>query len=201
MSYTAVYTEFEALDPETGETKRHAPRILDRDAWRDEDWCTVANMSADTIRSKAVLDTYEDAGAYPTEEWRVIKGFKTWNPRNGVDADKPMREALRDDQTSLLGLEYNLERVGIEYAGLNGVWKDLFVAISEHTEPFACYHSPYEHDFADVTTIADGTDSVYYIEANNGQIRVEEQQFELVERDMRLDEWDYNGEEDGDADE
>lgn len=190
MSFTAVYTEFKALDVEEGKRLNRPPRIIEYDGWRDEDWSSVPNMEASTLRDLAIVTEDEDYSEYPKREWKVLKGFKTWKITEGVGSDEKVRDAFEDDRTSILGLEYNIERCGIPYGGIDGGWKSLFVAISEYIEPFATYHSPYEHDFADVTDFRDGEESVYYIEVVNGEVYVEEQTFRRTDIEKLVEERD-----------
>lgn len=126
----------------------------------------------------------------------MLKGFKSWKPTDafGLDYD-PDLETLReriesheDHREEPLGYVYNMERCGIPYDGLEGAWKDLFAAVSEHTDPFTFYHSPTEHTFADVTDFESGTESVYRVECHDGAVRVEERTFERTETEVLIDE-------------
>jgi len=191
MSFTAAYTELESLaegGPSRGVT------ITDMDGL-----LTVPDsveIDDATFQQMLVTDEWTDHSAYPKETWDVLKGFKSWKPTDafGLDYDPDLDTIIKkiksheDYREEPLGYVYNIERCGIPYGGLEGEWKRLFAAVSEHTKPFAFYHSPREHTFADVTDFAEGTESVYYVECHDGAARVEEQTFERTGTEVLLDE-------------
>lgn len=184
MSFTAAYSQLVALDTDGGERLDRPPRITDWEGlveWPE----TRGDLGTDTFRDMMVTDEWTDHDAYPEETWKVLKGFKSWKPSDafGLDFDPDIEAILskieghEDYSTGPIGYSYNMERIGIPYDGENGFWKVLFKGVSEFTEPFAFYHSPYEHEFPDVTNFRDGAETVYYVECANGQMYAEEQMF------------------------
>lgn len=184
MSFTGVYTELMALDIEEGARMDRHPKVLDWDGlveWPEK----RTDISTTSFRDMLVVDEWTDRDAYPEETWKVLQGFKSWDPADTFLLDhEPDRDALveeirrhRSRSDAPLGYSYNMERIGIPYSGEDGFWKSFFEAVSEHTEPFAVYHSPIEHRFPDVTDFQGGEESVYYIEAVDGELYVEEQTF------------------------
>jgi hypothetical protein len=197
MSYTGAYTELKALDVEGGEQLDRNPRILDWDAlveWPE----TRGDIGTESFREMLVVDEWTDKDSYPTETWKILKGFKSWTPADQFQLDfDPDREALveeiekhRDWGEAPLGYVFNIERVAIKYNGHDGIWKPLFRAVSEATEPFSVYHSSTSSGFPDVTDFEDGKESVYYIEAVDGELYVEEQQFQHVGADRIVEDRD-----------
>lgn len=192
MSFTAAYTELESLaegGPHRGVT------ITDRDGLMSVP--EGLDIQESTYKSMLVTDEWTDHTAYPTETWDVLMGFKSWKPTDAfglehdpdVNALRKRIEGHEDYRKGPLGYGYNIERCGIPYGGVNGVWRDLFTRVSEHTEPFALYHSPVEHEFPDVTEIdADEPATVYYIECDDGDLYLEERTFELTATDVLVDE-------------
>lgn len=184
MSFTAAYSPLYALDVDAGTRLDRHPRILDWDGlveWPEQ----RGDIGADTFRSMLVVDEWTDADAYPEETWKVLEGFKSWTPGDAFLLDhEPDRNALVETiqrhasrSDAPLGYTFNMERIGIPYGGVGGFWRSFFEAVSEHTEAFAVYHSTIENRFPDVTDFAGGEESVYYIEAVDGELFVEEQTF------------------------
>jgi hypothetical protein len=195
MSFTAAYTDFRVLrDGEVRSPYEHDshPHILDPeglDSVHDR-----VEMSESAFQQNLITGEVTDHSAYPTRTWTVLKGFKTWTPTDAFlhrDIDKQglvERIKRHEDRTSPpLGYCYNIERMGIPYGGLQSEWKRLFCAVSEHTEPFAVYHSPREHSFPDVTDFERGMETVYYAEFDEGDAYVEERTFEQTETEVLCD--------------
>lgn len=196
MSFTAAYTELYAI--RDGKVRspsdlNHNPRILDPDGLDTVHERT--DVSESTFRDLVITDEQKDHGEYPTKTWESLKGFKTWKPTDafglefGPDRDELVRqiENHEDYRTGPLGYGYNIERLGIPYGGLEGAWKTFFAEVSTHTEPFAFYHSPIEHEFPDITDFRDGEESVYYVECYDGEVYVEEQTFERTGTEVLTD--------------
>lgn len=188
MSFTAAYSEFMALDVDAGERLDRNPKVLDWDAlveWPEQ----RGDIGEKTFRRMLVTEEWTDRGAYPEETWKVLKGFKSWRPKDafGLDHDPDcdaLVDTIRRHETrseSPLGYTFNMERIGIPYGGSDGFWRSFFEAVSEHTEAFAVYHSPIKHRFPDVTDFQDGKESVFYIEGVDGDLYVEEQTFQRVD--------------------
>lgn len=197
MSFTAAYSELMALDVDAGERLGRNPRIQDRGAlleWPE----TRGDISTDAFQKMLIVEDWTDRDAYPTQTWKVLCGFKTWLPSNAfhLSADTSpdaVVDTILGHETrseSPLGYTYNMERIGIPYGGIEGFWKTMFEAVSEHTEPFAVYHSPIRNRFPDVTDFQGGEESVYYIEAVDGELYVEEQTFRRVAADPLVDDRD-----------
>lgn len=195
MSFTAAYSQLEALDTDEAERLDRPPRITDWEGlveWPE----TRGDLGTDTFRDMMVTDEWTDHDAYPEETWKVLKGFKSWKPSDafGLDFDPDIEAILseieghEDYSTGPLGYGYNMERIGIPYDGEDGFWKVLFKGVSEFTEPFAFYHSPYEHEFPDVTNFRDGAETVYYVECANGQMYAEEQTFRRTNTESIIEE-------------
>lgn len=197
MSFTAAYTELYAI--RDGEVRspselNYHPRILDPDGFN-----TVhehVEMSESSFKKNVVTGEEEDHGDYPTQTWETLKGFKTWKPTDafGLDHDPDMGALVKkikgheDYRTGPLGYGYNIERMGIPYGGWNGAWKHFFKEVSNHTEPFAFYHSDREHEFPDVTDFQSGKEIVYYVEVHDGEMYAEEQTFRRTNVEPEIEE-------------
>lgn len=202
MSFTAAYTELYAIRDGTVLTDgvRKHPRVLDPDGLDTVHEKT--DISESTFHRIAVTGEQEILEDYPKQTWDCLKGFKSWKPTDafGIDHDPDMAEIVgqierhEDYRTGPLGYGYNIERMGIPYGGWDGAWKTFFAEVSRHTEPFAFYHSPVEHEFPDVTRFADGTEAVYYVEVRDGQVYAEEQKFARVGVETHIDEIDKTAE-------
>jgi len=197
MSFTARYTELYAIrDGEvcSASELNYHPRILNPDGFETVHEST--DVSESTFRKIAVKGEEEDHSDYPKQTWETLKGFKSWKPTDafGLDHDPDMSALLKriknheDYRTGPLGYGYNIERVGIPYGGWGGAWKCFFKEVSKHTEAFAFYHSPIEHEFPDVTDFREGEETVYYVEAQNGELYAEEQTFERVSTEAKISE-------------
>lgn len=186
MSFTAAYSNLRRI--EDGDVYRESmysgfPRIRDPDGF--ESVPDHIDMGEDTFQRIAVTGEEEDHGSYPKQTWDVLKGFKSWTPRDafGVDHTDSYDDLVKQIDGHLhyrsapLGYVFNIERLGIPYSGLKGSFKIFWEEVSKHTDPFAFWHSPAEHDFPGVTDFGDGTASVYYCEAHGGDLYVEEQSF------------------------
>lgn len=185
MSFTATYSNLRRI--EDGEVHYDSmnsgfPRILDRDGFRSVP--ERVDIGADTFERIAITGELEE-NSYPKQTWDVLKGFKSWTPRDAfsvehTDSYDDLVEQIGGHlhyRSAPLGYVFNIERMGIPYGGLEGTFKIFFEEVSKHTDPFAFWHSPVEHDFPDVTDFDDGTASVYYCEAHDGDLYVEEQSF------------------------
>jgi hypothetical protein len=197
MSFTAAYTELYAI--RDGEVQSPSelfthPRILDRDGFD-----TVhenVDVSESTFKKIAVTGEHEQSAEYPKQTWKTLKGFKTWKPTGAFhldhdpDLDTLIKqiESHEDYRTGPLGYGYNIERLGVPYGGWNGAWKRFFKEVSKHTEGFAFYHSPIEHEFPDVTDFKDGKEAVYYVEVQDGEMYAEEQTFRRTNIEKRIEE-------------
>lgn len=201
MSYTTAYTPLFRFDAESGEVDRDSnPRVLDPEGL-DTVPSSVSKLGEDTFQSLKIMGEEQDYSTYPKETYKTLKGFKTHKPAGtfgGFRLQQTDKQALVDqirgheDRSSApLGYVFNIERVGIEYGGVEGVWKSLFSEVSRHTDPFAFFQSSRPHSFPDVTEVGSGTDqSVYYVECVEGDVRVEERTVGLVETEVLVDEFD-----------
>jgi hypothetical protein len=204
MSFTAAYTELLAI--RDGEVTSSNPRIRDREGFESVHEHTEVGES--TFKKIAITDEDTDYSAYPTETWETLKGFKSWKPTDafGLDHDPDMGDLINqirgheDYRTGPIGYGYNIERLGIPYGGWGGAWKQFFKEVSKHTEPFAFYHSPREHEFPDVTDFDTGEEAVYYVEAHDGAMYAEEQTFRRVGVEPKIEETEKVGEHDVEAD-
>lgn len=202
MSFTAAYTELYAVrDREVRSPAglNSHPRILD-----PEGFGTVhkhVDIAESTFQKMAVKGEEEDHSDYPKQTWETLKGFKSWKPKDafGLDHDPDMSDLVKkikdheDYRTSPLGYVYNIERVGVPYGGWDGEWKRFFKEVSKHTEPFAFYHSPYEHEFPDVTDFKSGEETVYYVEVHDGEMYAEKQTFKRTGFEPKVQEVEKTG--------
>jgi hypothetical protein len=191
MSFTAAYSPLFVL-PEGEDPRDRSPRILDRDGF--DSVSDQIDLSESTFQKICILGDEDDYSEYPPRTWETLQGFKTWTPSDafldrGIDKQGLVQRIERheDRASSPLGYTYNIERMGIPYGGLHGEWKRLFQAVSDHTEPFGVYHSPHEHSFPDVTDFAEGTETVYYAEFDDGAAYIEERTFEQTETEVLCD--------------
>ena len=148
----------------------------------------AVSIDTDTLEDNAVIQEEKEYGEYPTKEYKVLKGFKTWKPKNlfvGIwDADNPIsqlkkqcRENWIDHETGGLGFKYNIERFGIPYGTGEAEIAEFFATISLATDPFVVWHSPIEHNFPDLSMM-DRNDKeeevVYRIECRDGESTIYE---------------------------
>jgi hypothetical protein len=191
MSFTAAYSPLFVL-PDDEAPRDRSPRILDRDGF--DTVPDQLDLSESTFQTITVLGEETDHSEYPSQTWETLQGFKTWTPADAFLDRNIDKQALvqrierhEDRASSPLGYTYNIERMGIPYGGLNGEWKRLFQAVSDHTEPFGVYHSPHEHSFPDVTEFDTGAETVYYAEFDDGAAYIEERTFEQTETEVLCD--------------
>jgi len=150
----------------------------------------AVSIDADTLDDNAVIQEEKEYGEYPTKEYKVLKGFKTWKPHHLLgleyadDANeflnqmkKQCREIWIDHETGGLGFNYNIERFGIPYGTGEAEIAEFFAAISLATDPFVVWHSPIEHNFPDLSMM-DRNDKdeeiVYRIECRDGDSTIYE---------------------------
>ncbi len=191
MSFTSAYSELRALVND--EPADRPPRILDRDGFNDVP--SHVEMSESTFEKISVLGEETDQTEYPERTWETLKGFKTHTPAGTflLDLDIDTEDIVQriksqeDRERAPLGYWYNIERMGISYGGIDGEWRYFFAEISRHTEPFAFYHSSQKVRFPDLTDFADGEETVYYIECDDGDLYAEEQTFERTSTEVLID--------------
>lgn len=197
MSFTSAYTELYAIRNEevrSATELNYHPRILD-----PEGFDTVherVDVGESTFKRIAITGEEEDHSDYPKQTWETLKGFKSWKPTDafGIDHDPDLSALVKriknheDYRTGPLGYGYNIERLGVPYDGWDGAWKRFFKEVSKHTEPFAFYHSPIEHEFPDVTDFRDGEETVYYVEVHDGEMYAEEQMFRRTNIEKKIEE-------------
>lgn len=202
MSFTAAYTELYAIrdgEVRSSSDLNYHPRILDPDGF--DALHEHVEMSESALKKNVVKGEEEDHSDYPKQTWETLKGFKTWKPTDafGLDHDPDMSALVKkikgheDYRTGPLGYGYNIERMGVPYGGWDGAWKHFFKEVSKHTEPFAFYHSPYEHEFPDVTDFKGGEETVYYVEVHDGEMYAEEQTFKRTDIETKIEETERAG--------
>lgn len=188
MSWTVAYSGLRRLDEETRETEERPPHILDLDGF-DE----VFDIR-DIPRDLAVTEEREDRSSYPHETYLALHGFRTWQPSSGIEhlleegcTAEDIDERYRYS-TYKLGMQYNIERLGMPYESVDGEWSRFFSDISEHTEPFAFYVSPIEDRFPDLTDIGSDGVKCWYVECIDGELKVVKQTYEMVDEEVEVDE-------------
>jgi hypothetical protein len=199
MSFTAAYTELYAIrdgEVRTQGGDRNHPRITDPDGFDTVHEQT--DVSESTFKKIAITGEQEDHAEYPKQTWKTLKGFKSWKPTDAfhLDHDPSMEDIIgeierhEDYRKGPLGYGFNIERLGVPYGGWTGAWNRFFKEVSKYTEPFAFYHSPYEHEFPDVTDFEDGSEVVYYVEVDDGEMYAEEQTFRRTNVEAEIEEKD-----------
>lgn len=176
MSYTAVYTKLQPLA--NSNVRSNGAAILDKDLWyalHDD-----SNFEFATIIQDAVTDE-EHRGGYPQKKYTTLKGFKTWTPDDVLRNYDSLSEAAADlrGDAAMLGFDYNIERLGVEYA--RGKFLRFWSVVSEAAEPFQFYQSPVAHNFPDVTDVVrDGSASVYRVTCIDGDVTIHEHEVEYA---------------------